>query len=273
MTNPLQTILLGLLVISTGLAGCLTDTQAPQDQEPPGPGPSDPARPEPVASFSRTACTEHYGAFTMPHEEAEPYLPQGFTMVARSGAPITGPTAETFLLIIHCEGDADHPPATQAWAVLPVDPPEPYNAPDATIQYVVMAGLVTNQTVHDLYASAWGLPRMAQGTATFEASSPTPAAQAWDAELNVPGGRATLSVTIPAAPGPFQGGLVRLFGVEDQQVTGIVDTLWSDQTGQSGAATLQDDGFMPVTVDGDGAGGVYTDFSIDFEQADLPEAA
>lgn len=57
------------------------------------------------------------------------------------------------------------------------------------------------------------------------------------------------------------GGVVRIFGIDDSNVTGAVDfggTVWE---GAAGVATFEDDGFVPLDVNGGGAGGLALDYS------------
>lgn len=143
----------------------------------------------------------------------------------------TGTTARLAVLGQGCE-DADGTSVTRAWTVLEVDPPDVWEAPNATDRYFLLPSYVTDsEHVADVEA-AWGFgPVAASGEASLDQTAETPAARAGTLEASA--GQASFRLQTSAGGEPSEidpeaNLTVRQFAMgPNGTVTGAKDITWS----------------------------------------------
>lgn len=260
------------LLLAASLAGCVgADPASSSGADDPADG-TGAGTDEAPSTLALRACTEQYGVFTIPADQAAPYLPDGFEPVGVGGAPLADGTAALAIVGLTCEDPDTGETITQWWTDIPVDPPEPYAKDGAMFQYIHVFGVVTGPPMLDAY-DAWSIPRFFEGDVQVDV--PIDPLLVGDGETRAANGTDEVRLTTTAA-GPAQtlpAGTARLFGVEDGTVTGMVDSEFTPFTGAFGPAALEDDGLLPVTVDGPGAGGNFWGYDITFWPAELPSSA
>ncbi len=136
-------------------------------------------------------------------------------------------------------------------------------------QYVHVVGVVEGSAMHDAYV-AWGIPQMPEGEVQVDV--PRDHLIVGDGATRAANGTAEALLTTTAV-GPaqtFSAGTARLFGVQDGAVTAMVDSEFTPFTGAAGPGELEDDGLLPVIVDGPGAGGNFWGYDMTFWPVELP---
>lgn len=259
------------LLLTLGLAGCLAadaPTAGPAEGAD-GAGTADAGDGAPSERTLR-GCTEQFGAFTIPARQAEPYLPDGFEPVGVAGVPLADGTVALAVVGLACEDPGTGETVTQWWTEIPVDPPERYAKEGAMFQYVHVFGVVTGAAMLEAY-DAWGIARFVEGDVQVDVPIDPLLVGAGGTRAANGTAEARLTTTAAGPAQTFPGGPARLFGVADGQVTGIVDAEFTAFTGAFGPAMLDDDGLLPVTVDGPGAGGNFWGYDITFWPAELPD--
>lgn len=260
------------LLLAASLAGCLgADPASSSDADGPADGTEATADDAPRTVELRD-CTEHYATFTVPASEAGPYLPDGFETVGVGGAPPADGTVALVLLGLACGDPATGETVRQVSAEIPVDPPERYAKEGALFQYVHVVGVVAGHAMLEAY-DAWGLPGVAGGEVQIEV--PRDHLVVGDGETYAVNGsdEVRLATTVAGPPQTLPGGTGRFFGVEDGEVTAIVDAEFTPFTGAAGRAVLEEAGLVPMTVDGPGAGGNFWGYDMTLRPAELPSAA
>lgn len=243
------------------LAGCAQDAGRPTAGDGDGGTSSGMDAVPAIEPFTLDQCQEAFGAFRIAAEDARPYVPEGFTLVGLDGP---APAGQATLVVIGfaCRSDEDGATSTQLLVEIVVDPPAEHEDPDAGFHYVHVVGMTSSQAVQDALAH-WGIPDiglggvgltvgMANGLLSPEIAASNDTVQA----------RLTANVSDhPAAP--VAGSGARVFGVQDGELTGIVDLAWTETQSLAGGATVVDDGWIPFPVGQPGPGGYFWDYEVD----------
>ncbi len=234
--------------------------------------------------FELSDCDEQYGAFTVPAGEAEPYLPEGFRFAGVGGEPLPDGQATLIVLVVRCDGPGDDEESYQLWTELPVVPTERYRSDGVLLYYIHVVGLTTSPTIADAYR-AWNIPRFCMGDISLDMGNTTDGVAVEDAaEVRVANWESELATRRPACAGtpaneesgfrlttslvgthpPLFGGSVRLLGVEDQHVPGIVDVTGDEWKEGFGQAQLVDNDLIPFELEGPAIGGHAWDFDASY---------
>ena len=214
-------------------------------------------------------CVEHSGVFTYPAIQAEPYLPPGFEATGSSGQDLPGDRASLVIMVLDCEGPAPDARSTQWFVWLVVDPPEAYTNDDAALHYLQVRAVTTSETLHQ-QMDAWGISNLLLGDVELEGAPGAPGLDAWQTTADDGSGSATMRSRAVGDHPELAPGTIRIFGVEDGEVTGMVDAVSSAWEGAVLDATLENHGLVPIALDPVGVS--YHGWFIDYEitPAEIP---
>lgn len=183
-------------------------------------------------------CQQQIGVFGLEAEDAAPFLPDGFAPVpfqdsspaGPTGAPSPpGATATVQLMATSCTPASDQGiparPVTVAQAWLYVDPPDQYESADlgpTPSPYVVVPWMVTSGRELGRRLGAWGLPATV-GAATSEFGGIAGSLQTGTVLADDGNSVIRVDSALPALVRDTTPERLRLFGVTNRRVTGVVD--------------------------------------------------
>lgn len=260
--RDLITGVLAVLLLTTGLAGCLgTTDDAGGGDEPLAETSADEASTstsdgdEPTnasslpAPIRLDACTTQRAVFALPANEA-PSLPSGFEPVPYADEP----TGDTIQLVTHaraCQHQGDE--VVELLGTIPVDPPESYEAGPVDSYAVLLGGFASNGSILAFYQAA-GLTDIVESEVTLELSELAEGAEVGEAHAPGDGFEVSVRTAAGGSASSSAPGVERVFGTQAGAVTGAVDLGSSDRqvTGPGGATINLVETFLPV--DGELAG-------------------
>lgn len=252
--------LVSLLTVVALLSGCF-GPDGPADHEDPS-HPDEGSDPVPPSSYRLSRCDEQWVLLKTPASEAKAYVPAGFDLVGVDGAPSPADAAALFVLALDCEDPEADEAVAQVWVHLVVDPPEEERNPDAVLHYVPVTWPVTEGPYLDALR-AWDIVQAKPGNITVGAGFKGPGAASWETRFGDGNGSATLKTDTVGNQPPTSGGVVRMFGVADGRVTGVVDFTGTESESARGAGTFEDDGVVPLATNGSGVAGLALDYDYE----------
>lgn len=221
-----------------------------------------------MESFVLEDCIEQAAIFTFPAEQADPYLPDGFTATGLDGGPLPG--RATFIpLLLRCATDLDTDDVTLLFNFIVVEPPEAYKDPDAALHYIPVSGVTTSANLSARFA-AWNVTAVPRGELAFDGEPDGPGVETWTMEALTDDGGARLTTNALGDHPELVDGSIRVFGVEARTVVGIVDMSGGAWEGGVGDAVFEDDGMVPFDLAAVGVGVHAWDYGFTVAPAPLP---
>ena len=239
----MRTLALALTLVTALFAGCIgsDDTTEPLDEnvdastEPLGPLLPD-GTPAPL-STTLQGCDEHFAVLPQPPVAAEGQIPDGFSLIPFDDA---GLMITMVVLAYTCTyGNETVGEMHGAWLV---EPPEELRSPEAEVHVVNFGAWTTHDGLLETYA-AWGAGASFSIGEVSVATDATPLGRAGhalgqDDDLTVHLYTATTADETTQSPG-----LARVFFVEADHVSAILDVSWTEsQQSVNGVAELMVDG-------------------------------
>lgn len=259
-----------VVLLAASLAGCLSNGDA-SSTEPAEANPEVGEDNETIPELLELVhCDEQFAVFTTPASQAEAYLPEGFSLVGVSGEPLPEGAASLVVLTLDCQNPATDEIVTQLWVHLPVEAPEAYTREDALFHYIPVKWPVASEPLLETL-HAWGIPQATFAAIQFDAGSTSPGPTSWETRASDADGGVRLATETVGNHPPGEGGVVRIFGVENGEVVGAVDFQSTAWEGALGVATLEDDGLVPIDVHGPSAGGLALDYDYIVTPVDLSD--
>jgi len=191
------------------------------------------------------ACYEQLGVFILPASDAEAYLPEGFEVYLPEGfepenvAP-SGEIAPLSVWSIDCKPIHEkEEPLNMVWVDILVVPPEAYRSDDVEL-YTVPVQLFTSSPTLVETLHAFGIPQAELSDVTHEVNEPADTVRTGLAHATGGGEEITMESHVAGSPTPSgEDGIGwRMFGVQDGQVTGVVDVVSSDYDIMPGEASV-----------------------------------
>ena len=188
-------------------------------------------------------CDEQLGVFILPASDAEPYLPEGFEPYQPEGfepenVDLSGEYAPVNVWSIECEPIHEkEEPLNMVWVEIVVAP-EVYRFDDIDASYSVPVQLFTSSPTLVETLHAFGIPQAELSDVTHEVNEPADTVRTGLAHATDGSEEVTMETHVAGAPIPEEGFESRKFGVEDGQVTGVVDLIISDFDIMPGEASL-----------------------------------
>ena len=187
--------------------------------------------------------------------DAEPYLPEGFeAYLPEEAVPgNVGPSGELILLAvwsIECEPvHENEEPLNMVWMDFLVDPPEAYRSDDVDT-YTVPVQLFTSSPTLVETLHSFGIPQAEPSDVTLEVNEQADMERTGLADAAGGGEEVTMETHVAGSPAPDgDDGLGwRMFGIEDGQVTGVVDVVSSDYDIMPGQASLTENTFFSEQI-------------------------
>jgi len=189
------------------------------------------------------ACYEQLGVFILPASDAEPYLPEGFEPLQPEGVEpenvdLSGEYAPLNVWSIECEPVHEkEEPLNMMWMDISVVPPEAYRSDDIDV-YSVPVKLFTSSPTLVETLHAFGIPQTELSDVTHEVNEKADTVRTGLAHVKGGSEEVTMETHVAGGPIPEEGFEARIFGVEDDQVTGVVDLKISDFDIMPGEASL-----------------------------------
>jgi len=189
------------------------------------------------------ACYEQLGVFIIPASDAEPYLPEGFEPYQPEGfepenVDLSREYAPVNVWSIECEPIHEkEEPLNMMWMDISVVPPEAYRTEDIDA-YSVPVKLFTSSPTLVETLHAFGIPQTELSDMTHEVNESADTVRTGLAHAAEGGEEITMETHVAGSPIPEEGFEARIFGVEDDQITGVVDLIISDFDIMPGEASL-----------------------------------
>jgi hypothetical protein len=189
------------------------------------------------------ACYEQLGVFILPASDAEPYLPEGFEPYQPEGfeqenVDLSGEYAPVNVWSIECEPIHEkEEPLNMMWMDISVVPPEAYRSDDIDA-YSVPVKLFTSSPTLVETLQVFGIPQTELSDVTHEINVKADTVRTGLAHATEGGEEVTMETHVAGATIPEEGFEARIFGVEDGQITGVVDLIISDFDILPGEASL-----------------------------------
>lgn len=255
----MRELMLAVVLLGAGLAGCVGVDDAPLDNVTDAGHDIDTSvptfpngTPAPTSVAVRD-CYEQGGALPVPASAYEDRLPEGFSLVpfgsTVAAAEPTGRTAELEVLGQMCTLP-DGSSVTRVFSYLMVDPPDAWEASDVTFGYGLVLGYVTTSDRQAAVHQAWGFGDVAQaGEVTFDVTQ-TPAARTGSIQVSADDVSLELDTAVEGPPTVLEGQTIRWFALgEDGNVTGAKDGNWTSIQLNVGQVTASGSGAFG-TLDG-----------------------
>ena len=189
------------------------------------------------------ACYEQLGVFILPASDAEPFLPEGFKPLQPEGfepenVDLSGEYAPLNVWSIECEPVHEkEEPLNMVWMDISVVPPEAYRSDDIDVFSVPVKLFTSSPTLVEILHS-FGIPQTELSDVTHEVNEKADTVRTGLAHATGGGEEITMETHVAGTPIPEEGFEARIFGVEDGQVTGVVDLIISDFDIMPGEASL-----------------------------------
>jgi hypothetical protein len=189
------------------------------------------------------ACYEQLGVFILPASDAEPYLPEGFEPYQPEGfeqenVDLSGEYAPVNVWSIECEPIHEkEEPLNMMWMDISVVPPEAYRSDDIDA-YSVPVKLFTSSPTLVETLQVFGIPQTELSDVTHEINVKADTVRTGLAHATEGGEEVTMETHVAGTTIPEEGFEARIFGVEDGQITGVVDLIISDFDILPGKASL-----------------------------------
>ena len=189
------------------------------------------------------ACYEQLGVFILPASDAEAYLPEGFEVYLPEGfepenVASSGEIAPLSVWSIDCKPIHEkEEPLNMVWVDIPVVPPEAYRS-DNIDTYSVPVQLFTSSPTLVEALHAFGIPQAELSDVTHIVNEQADTVRTGLAHATGGGEEITMETHVAGATIPEEGFEARIFGVEDGQITGVVDLIISDYDIMPGEASL-----------------------------------